>query len=399
MDSFQATAPAPKENFIALGRTKQGRLYKKHILNEGPLIHPQTKEVIDIDGQFLDTMVKNFDDGMCDIVQVPLANSENEHDESPDRNIGEVIGLEHDGEKLYALVDVRRPDMQDAPGKTLLGASAFMHTDYTDTKTDQKVGPTLLHMAVTNRPYVTGLEDFAEIVAATADNDGETVRLTRANTEEPGSKMTLDEIKAELKKEHNIDLDALETAAKTPPAALSATDDTKLDRNTVLALAAAGVLKDAAGKEVKPEDTEKVTPELVTSAIAELAQNHVQLTAQVQEQKIVVENLAKERADLEIDGLIRAGKVLPAQKETYAELALTNRVLFDKLVPEKPIVALSQELGTTGAEEPTAPQAVEDAIEYYTGEGSVAERDGFVRATAKGGPAKRRRALVTTPQS
>lgn len=367
---------------MALGRTAQGRLFKKHILSEGVLIHPQTKERIPIDAKFLDTMVTNFNNNVCDIVQIPLANKLNEHDESPDRNIGEVIGLEHDGDKLYAITDIRREDAQGEVGKTLLGASAFMHTDYTDTNTDEKVGPTLLHVAVTNRPYVTGLDDFKALVAASADNTGETVMLTAAPAEEPVKPMTLEEMKASLKAEHGIDIESLLLSAKAPaPAPAPATP--KLDENTILALTAAGVLKPA-------ETPEEVTGEDVTDAIVELAGNYLKLSADHAQVKDTVAAITKERSEMEVDGLIRQGRIVPAQKETFVELSMTNRDLFAKLVPDTAIIALSAEKGTTAPEEPETPEDVNAEILRLTGDGSYASENGYVRAVPTG-PKRRRR--------
>jgi hypothetical protein len=388
---FQAITPAPDTAFVALGRTAQGKLFKKHILTEGVLIHPQTKERIPIDGKFLDTMVTNFNNGICDIVQIPLANKLNEHDESPDRNIGEVIGLEHDGDKLYAITDIRREDAQGEVGKTLLGASAFMHTDYTDTHTDEKVGPTLLHMAVTNRPYVHGLEDFKELIAASADNDGETVLLTAAAPVEEPIKVpkTLDELKAELKTDHNIDLDALQLSAVTPAPTPVTPVAPKLDKDTILALTAAGVLKPVEGD--KPEE---VTGEDVTDAIVELAGNYLKLSADHASVKETVAQISQERAEMEVDGLIRQGRVVPAQKDTFVELSMSNRDLFAKLVPDTPIVALSVEKGTTAPEEPEAPEDVNAEILRLTGEGSYASENGYIRAVPTG-PKRRRRSGAT----
>lgn len=391
MKGFQAITPAPDDNFVALGRTAQGKLFKKHILTEGTLIHPQTKEHIPIDGKFLDTMVANFNSGVCDIVQIPLANKLNEHDESPDRNIGEVIGLEHDGDKLYAITDIRRADAQEEVGSTLLGASAFMHTDYTDTHTDQKVGPTLLHMAVTNRPYVTGLEDFKELIAASADNDGETVLLTAAAPVEEPTKVpkTLEELKAELKADHNIDLDALQLSATKPVEPAKPTEPVvpKLDKDTVLALTAAGVLKPP----VEGDKPEEVTGEDVTSAIVELAGNYLKLSADHTQVKEMVDTISRERSEMEVDGLIRQGRVMPAQKDTFVELSMQNRDLFAKLVPETPIIKLANEQGTTAPEEPEAPEDVDAEILRLTGEGSYAAEQGYIRAVPSG-PKRRRRA-------
>src|ERR1700722_12079881 len=150
-DTFAPVADIP----VALARSRRvmGKLFEKHILNKGVLLHPKTGAKIHVDDTFVTAMQDNFAKGYCPIVQVPLANDKNEHVENPGANLGEVVGIRSRGNKVYALLDAR----EDAGkfGKTYLGACAYLSTNYTDTKTNSKVGPPLLHVAVTNRPYVT----------------------------------------------------------------------------------------------------------------------------------------------------------------------------------------------------------------------------------------------------
>src|SRR6185503_14947170 len=162
--------PSNGEGFTELSRLKQGRLFEKHILTKGPLIHPVTKSVINIDDDFISKLKKNFNDRVCDIVQVPLANDSNQHVEAPERTLGEVVDIKERDGKIYAVIDARK-HAEDF-GKTLLGASAMLSTNYVDTRTGKPVGPTLLHVAVTNRPYVVGLEDYKEVLAASNIAEG-----------------------------------------------------------------------------------------------------------------------------------------------------------------------------------------------------------------------------------
>src|SRR4051812_7606638 len=126
--------PSDGDGYVELSRLKQGKLFRKHLLTKGKLVHPAVGEV-DIDDDFFSKVKKNFDDGVCPIVQVPLANSKNEHSEEPDRNIGEVVDVQIDGDKLYAVMDIRDADHAARMGKTYLGASAMLSLDYKNTKT------------------------------------------------------------------------------------------------------------------------------------------------------------------------------------------------------------------------------------------------------------------------
>ncbi len=341
--------PSNGDGYVELARTKQGRLFKKHILNKGTLLHPNTKAKITIDDTFVETLKTNFAANYCDIVQVPLAGANNEHTEDPDRNIGEVIGIESDADKVYALIDVRKPDAADKLGKTLLGASAMLHLDYEDTKTGKKVGPTLLHACVTNRPYVTGLDNYEEIVAATSDRSHGAVLLTpdvidvpapvKENDQMPSETevtetqpQSLEDLLTLLKTQHNIDVTALQAKAAEGDAA------TQLSKTLTDALTQAGVIKLS-----KTDDTTVANDEVV-KAVADLAGNNVELSNRVK-------GLERGAAEHAVDALIASGHVMPKQRDGFVELKLTNPTMFDSLVPAEPVVKLNNETLVTPPED------------------------------------------------
>lgn len=317
--------PSSESDYVELARTTQGRLFRKHILNKGELIHPNTKKPIKIDDSFVDQLIDNFDNRVCDIVQVPLAGVKNEHTEDPNRNIGEVVGVEAQGNKVYALIDARDKAAADKLGKTLLGASAMMHLDYTDTRTGQKVGPALLHVCVTNRPYVVELDDYEELLAASVEDSEDAVMLTPAPPVEETSVMTLEEIIAALKADHNIDLNTLMEHERDHAAQLSN------NQQLTNALANAGVLKLSNGEELSPDD--------IVGAVAELAQDKTELSNRI-------EALENDKAEAQVKALVASGHILPAQESAMLKLRLSNAELFLEMVPEQPIVNLSQESGT-----------------------------------------------------
>ncbi len=358
--------PSDGDGYVELARTRQGRLFRKHILNQGELIHPKTGAKITIDDTFVQKLTKNFNDGVCDIVQVPLANDNNEHTEDPNRNIGEVIGLEAKDSKVYAVIDARDATAADKLGKTLLGASAMLHLDYTNTKTGKRVGPTLLHTCVTNRPYVTGLEDYKEIVAATSDTSQRAVLLTPAEvvevetpaateetdemgdapktTETTPAKPSLEEMLTSLKTDHGIDVTALQAKAAEGDQAAS------LSKALVDALTASGVVK-----LTNAETAETVSTETVVGAVAELADKNVALSNRVN---------ALEHAEAEktVDELIRTGHIKPAKKDFYVELKLTNPTVFDQVVPDEPLVKLNNESGVTPPQDTAHTKNVDEEI-------------------------------------
>jgi hypothetical protein len=317
--------PRSASGFVSLSVTGKGKLYEKHILNFGDLIYPNAPGgKVKIDDAFADTLIANFTAGVCDIVQVPVAGSNNEHTEDPNRNIGRVIGLTKRGKKIYAQIDVRDPDAVPKMGNTFLGASAMLHLNYTDTHSGKKVGPTLLHVVVTNRPYVTGLEEYQEIVAATARADGNDRAVLLTAKEE---KMTREELIARLKTEHGVDVEDLETKA------------TLVDSAVALTSAVQGALVDSGV--VTLSNDEGLTADQIVQAVKDNAEKIVSLTAEA----------AKKDAEHHVDELVSSGHILPANRDAQVELLLSNPELFDKLLPAQPLVKLSHESGADPADE------------------------------------------------
>lgn len=331
-DTFAPLADVP----VALSRSPrvQGKLFEKHILTKGVLFHPKTGDKIQIDDAFVAAMQDNFAKGTCPIVQVPLANDRNEHVESPGANIGEVVGVQSRGDKVYALIDVRDPAAVPKMGKTYLGASAYLSTNYTDTRTNTKAGPTLLHVAVTNRPYVTDLDDYTEVLAASADNTGEVVVLTVAPEETVP--LSREELLAQLKKDHGIDVEALQVAATAPPQPV--VDTAALTGGLVQALKDGGFVSLTA-------DAGQVSLSDITGAVVELAGTNRQLTTRVGQ-------LERQAAETEVDGLISAGRLLPKSREVAVDMALTNRDGLDAITApvDRPYVALSTQAGVPGVD-------------------------------------------------
>jgi hypothetical protein len=334
---------------VELSRKSSGTLFRKHILNVGKdLIHPAVGK-IKIDKDFVASLKSNFDNKACDIVQVPKANSKNEHVEDPDANVGEVVDIEVRDNKVYAVIDARDPDaVKKFRNKTYIGASAMIAMNYTDTNTSKKVGPTLCHVAVTNRPYITNLEDYEEIIKASADNSEEAVLLTEpeieqvpdnsGSSEEPEPKeqetMTKEELIKALKDEHGVDVDALQADAA------KAGDTAKLSNDLVTALTDAGVVKLSANSDESGKNVEEVV-----GAVVELAKDNVALSNRVDALELSNKEIF---AKSEVAAKVREGFIEPAKEKAMVQLFLTNKDLYTELLPSEAIVNLSgQETGTS----------------------------------------------------
>jgi len=342
MNTF-AIVPSSSDSdgFVELSRTKKGRLFEKHILSYGDLLYNGRK--ITIDDEFYQTLERNFKNNVCGIVQIPKVDDKNRHTEDPDRNIGEVIGLSQREGKIYAQLDARNEADADKLGKTLLGASALFHTDYLDTRTQERVGPTLVHVAVTNRPYVNELDDYQEILlSGMADGNDEAVLLTAAPKE--NTPMQLDDLLATLKADHNIDVPALQEAAG------------KVDKAVALTARIQQDLSDAGFIALSDTDDGLASAEELSSVIEEAGAQVVSLTAQVEEMQTAT---ARKEAESKVQKLVDDAFILEDKFDAYVKLAMNDPETFEEIVPDSALVSLSDEQGSEQEEEDPDPTELE----------------------------------------
>jgi len=169
------------------------------------------------------------------------------------------------------------------------------------------------------------------------------VFFTPAETKE--TSMELDEMLEALKAEHGIDVEALQGEVASLSAALeeAPTETSEADTEAVTAelLAAfSGVLNTTGAISLSADE---LTVESVASAVVELARNNTELAGTVADLKAKNDELALSAAETEVDKLVSAGRVLPVQRDAMIELSMTDRAMFDRLLPEKAIVSLSED--------------------------------------------------------
>ena len=345
MEDLYAIAPAPRnsEEFVRLsGAGAKYPVFKKHILNIGSFMYQGRK--INIDEDFYNLMEKNFRDGVCDTVSVPKVDKNNQHVEDPDLNIGKVIGLSREGNKIYARFEVRDPEAVPKIGTKYLGASALFATNYTDTHTGKKVpGPTLLHMAVTNRPHLTHLDEYESVLLSRVDDSrGKAVILTA--TDKETNTMDLDELFTALKVDHGIDVPALQSRL--------ADAETQVESAVALSGQIVRDLVDADFVALSADADP--TYDEVKAAIDGAREEIVRLSAQIAE---INEETALNEASAKVQKLIDDAFITEDKREIYVKLAMTDPETYEALVPAEALVALSAESGTS---EDTAPPALSE---------------------------------------
>lgn len=323
-DLFIIPAGTGTEGYVELGsRGATGAVFRKHVLNLGPLHYGG--KTINLDDNFYGKLSRNFDNGVS-MTQVPLADKNNKHSEDPLRNTGEIIGVERKGDRVYTIIDVRDPDVaQRIRDKRIMGASAMLSMDYEDTRTGQKVGPTLLHHCLTNRPHVLDLEPYEEIVAATADSaDMDFDNPIVLASEEP-VELDKDQLLEQLKTRFGVDVPALELAASAKADITAITEALKSTGTVALS-----------GAELTQSD--------VVGAIVELNARNVQLADDVAK-------LTKKDAERTVDGFIGDGRLLPKSRDRAVKEVLLNgpEALEDWLSPaDAPFIKMNAQSGQSG---------------------------------------------------
>jgi len=161
--------PSPDSPYVELGGTGGVRRFAKHILSVGEtFVHPGTGKPLTVDESWWTDLKKNWDDKVVPICQFPAADEKNRHTENPLMNLGRVVDLRREGQKIMADIEVPDAAVADKIGSTILGASAMLHMDYRDSRSGQRRGKALIHVAATNHPHLVSLDPYRELVAATA---------------------------------------------------------------------------------------------------------------------------------------------------------------------------------------------------------------------------------------
>lgn len=349
-----AFIPAPKgDGFVELAATAtppkaQGRVFRKQILKYGDLRYKNGKKY-KIDEEFADKLIENFQTS-GEIVHVPKAGSRNEHNDDPDRNIGEVIDVIKNEKGVYIDIDARTDDA-DKLGKTLLGVSALMDLAHENRETGEITGPTLLHACVTNRPYVTNLEPFQEIVGLSADtqSEHEVIVLTDDETKEPEMALTKEELIEALKTEHKIDVVALTSEVEELRPLKAKVEDLAPKAEAFVTLSAAVSETFQADEGVLALSATDATVEEYVASVNNAHDKIVALSAEIETAK--TEALDKE-AEAEVDKLVLTGYILPAKKDAMVKLRKLDKEIFEEQIPENPIIKLSFEQGEEPTEEP-----------------------------------------------
>jgi hypothetical protein len=351
---------------VALSRN----LFRKQILRFGEWQHsaaPGGK--LQVTKQFVEKIVDNFRKGIRDDVPIPLG-----HEVDAISSIGHVIGLEIDESGLWGIHEIVKDEDAQKVGSVWTGSSAFIDLNAIDKETGKELGPVLVHNAITNAPYIKDLAPFEAVALGEDAQDAVVIALHTEMTDEQGGAMTLEEMLQEIAETSDDEL--REALTKSRPelfvAASEDDEEAKLEaakaegREAVVAALAEKGITVALSEGAKGSDNTEVD---ITSA-PEFVQLSERVTA-LEGEKVTAE------AEAVIDKAIHDGKVLPAQREGFLEVALSEGGMarLAKLIPEKAVIDLSEK-GVNPADATNVELSEKDA---------EAEADRLVAAYASNG--------------
>lgn len=275
--------------------TFSGSVYYKQLAKYGEWVNPQypylsSDPIMTLDDAWGEQIVKNFNDNVLGSpVPVPL-----NHTSDVKENTGRVLSLESiSGDGLYGRLRIDDVATSENLDKGIIfDVSISFDWNFTRTDNNRNYGPTLLHVALVNNPYLTEMNTFEKVSPALNRLEESfrpvglsfagknTIMLSRDKMKELSNMATETEQIDSVETEPTETIEEVETTEETP------TEETTEPETTE-----------------EPEGEEEVTEDEQTE-LARLRQENAEL-----------------QLSREYDALLAEGKVIPAQKEKILALS------------------------------------------------------------------------------
>jgi hypothetical protein len=309
-----------------------GSMFYKQIVKFGKWVNPLFPvESMELDRKWGEQIVKNFNSGIVGKIPVPL-----DHTDQVDRNAGEVVKLEIKDDGIYGYLDIRRPEVvDDINGGLIFDVSISFEWDYIDTKDGKSYGPTLLHVALVNNPYLKGMSPFSEFYGELSNKLSESLALSHSV-----SAIMLSEAKAKelstmetatVKNDKEFDVTIkVENDGETVDKVLKAGEETQVPKDQSEA-----VLKQISEATDPNEETpeEKAEREKKEAEEAEAEEKRKKEEEEgkggddklTDEERKELNDLREKQSLSQVESayatLLSAGKITPAQKDKFMELS------------------------------------------------------------------------------
>jgi hypothetical protein len=339
------------------GQEQSDGLFRKRILYEGKFTHPHDpKQWMNILPEHISLAVKNFKEGVMDRVQMYFT-----HNEDPRNLAGKVVGLEEgvdpsDGKKsLYAVLKPEDPAAIALMKSDAVGVSAKLDHWYREHLGGRDLGMTVKHVALVGEGYIKnlgqyipipGAKEFASNIAALSEHTGAIIYLEEnkekvEKTEEEKKKEAEDQKKIDDAKKLEEDKKKESKVPATKEEVIKAAKDMNL-----------AVLSE--------EDLKKLHS---TAAFVTTLREHFKLSESDDVAKKIIDEIntkdttiAKTLAEREVMKLIegdgkdpKTRKLLPAQKEAFVGLYVSDRPAYDAVV--KTLQPVGVKLGEDGKDD------------------------------------------------
>ena len=376
-----------------------GNQFEKEVLKYGTIVHPSDPTVkINIDEALVDNVIKAFKGGALEKVPILMGTHDNS---AVDKTCGVVKDVIKTDVGMSTVMEFTDGDLVDkiktktSDGKSLVsGVSVYLAP--AATKEGKNYPLALWHVAVTNFPWITGLEDFKELAAANTPASLFTYpryiqleNLSQRVTTVTNAFYDLADISSDfysyVKEVHNDfiivydriglirysytlvsdniefgDSERVEVqyvAASLEENMPEVNEEQVLEfvnKETGLKFASIEELKsnktgiDAlfAKFEIDGGDFEKLG-ESIAAANTEnerLAAENKGLSNRVE--KLETDNM-NSNAESAVDKQIQLGKILPVQKDQYLAMYKSDSGMFDKLMEHQPVLVSTKEIGTS----------------------------------------------------
>ena len=318
--------------------------FKKQVLKYGKWYHwGADGGVLNITESVIDTIVKNFNKKILENVYVPLT-----HTDDPSRNTGEVVKLEKTSTGLDAVIEIRDESIAEKiKNKLIKCVSASLDPNYKNKKTNEFVGATLRHVALVTEPYLKGMGQFVAL------SDGETRPIIQLDNEEPNPYNILKSINERLEKLENKLEKNMETKETKPEADVTKVEEakvetkveekveikeekveTKTEPKEISVEEAKSTYKTCVADAMKggmamPEAIKKCKSDIKENFIIDFSEDTTEEASKeeepAEESEEVNEKQGVELAEKEYDTYLKAGKIVPAQKDAFIKLFTSGK--------------------------------------------------------------------------
>lgn len=332
-----------------------GSVYRKQLFTYGTWINPNwwwdDELLMDLTMELALAMKANFDNNTIGS-KLPLPRN---HTGDVNANTGEVIGFEVGQDAAYVYLDVRdSATAEDIDNGLIWDVSAGFDFDWVSQKDGSHHGPCLLHVALTDEPYINNMSGFekTELSKRTesfakqfAIDSKPSVIMMSKNKYEELNMIKLSTVKNEKDypvtvtykdaKENDISI-TLEAGHEVDvPEEAVETVKTQIDESEKPA---------ESTEETDEEKTAREAKEAEDAAAAADADKDKPAGDETAEQKLAKANqtIAEMSAQKEFDRLLSAGKITDAQKSLFLSAATTASVTLSKDIKISDTVTLSK---------------------------------------------------------